>query len=338
MAVSLFKISTILVELLREHNRVSLPGIGAFKTEYKPATLIKNGKSLLPPSKVIEFREEELWNDGLLEARVAAKECIPLDEAKQQITQLTTDIQTALDEGKRVELPDFGTLRITADGDYLFEKDDDLNLLPESIGLDELSITPLSEVSTNPITIQNPEPVSGAPIIKPIISTINKEEPEDMESSKTNRYIIIVVAIILLAAAGFALYMVYNHYRSQSSETIVQTTPEDDYPQAPVVDTTPQQAATVYTPPEVKKPARHSGAKRQYYHVILGAYSDEATAESVMIEQKNAGVCDRCEIIRSGGQYKISAYRYKSRREATEMLDGFKRTDVEYLNAWVERF
>ncbi|MDR2361457.1 MAG: SPOR domain-containing protein [Prevotellaceae bacterium] len=338
MAVSLFKISTILVELLREHNRVSFPGMGAFKTEYKSATLIKNGKSLLPPTKTIEFREEELWNDGLLEARVAAKESIPLDEAKQQIAQLSTDIQTALNEGKRVEFPDFGTLRITADGDYLFEKDDDLNLLPESAGLDELSITPLSEVSTNPITIQNPEPVSGSPVIKPIISTINKEEPEDMEGSKTNRYIIIIVAIILLAAAGFALYMVHDHYRSQS-EAALQTTPEDDYPQALVVETTPQQEAVTNTPPpEVKKPVRHGAAKRQYYHVILGAYSDEATAESVMREQKNAGVCDKCEIIHSDGQYKISAYRYKSRREATEMLDGFKRTDVEYLNAWVERF
>ncbi|MDR0667162.1 MAG: SPOR domain-containing protein [Prevotellaceae bacterium] len=337
MSVSLFKISTILVELLREHNRVSLPGVGAFKTEYKPATLIKNGESLLPPSKTVEFREEEVWNDGLLEARVAAKESISLDDAKQQVAQLTTEIQTALDEGKHIEFPDFGTLLITTDGDYLFEKDDDLNLLPEAFDLDELSIKPLPKTATSPITIQNPEPLSGSPIIKPIVSTINKEKPV-MDNSRTNRYIIITVAIILLVAAGFAVYMVYDHYHSQPAP-VVETTLENEYPQAPVVEELQPTPAVSAPSIEEKKPVRHRGArKRQYYHVILGAYSDEATAEMAMREQKSAGVCDKCEIIRSGGQYKISAYRYRSRSEAKEMLNGFKRTDVEYLNAWVERF
>ncbi|MDR1681126.1 MAG: SPOR domain-containing protein [Prevotellaceae bacterium] len=354
MALSLFKISTVLVELLREHNRVSLPGIGAFKTEYKPAMLIKNGKSILPPSKTVEFREEEVWNDGLLEARVAQKEAILLDDAGQQIAQLSAEIQSALNDGKRVEFPDFGTLRITDDGDFLFEKDDDLNLLPASAGLDELSITPLPEAPAEAPAKPNPKPVPAKPpvrksitepsknqviesVIKPNVSP-KKKEKQGMDNAKTNRYIIIIVAIILLAGAGFALYMMYDHYRSKPA--IVQTMPEDEYPTQPEVETTPPPVAQAYTPApdEGKKSLRQGSRKRHYYHVVLGAYADEATAETVMREQKSAGVCDGCQVIHSDGQYKISAYRYRTKSEATDMLNGFKRTDAEYLSAWVERF
>ncbi|MDR2359269.1 MAG: SPOR domain-containing protein [Prevotellaceae bacterium] len=173
MPASLSIIGDLLAQLLRVHNRVSLPGLGAFVTEYRPAAIIKNGRGLLPPEKTVVFRISELWNDGLLEKEFAAKSMIAEEEAKKQIAHFVRELDTLLREGKRVEFPDFGTMRITADGDYSFKKDDDVNLLPESFGLLELDVTPLPQKTPPPPVLPagfpKIEPFTPAPVITPLM-------------------------------------------------------------------------------------------------------------------------------------------------------------------------
>jgi nucleoid DNA-binding protein len=180
MAVSLSIIGDLLAQLLRTHNRVSLPGLGAFVTEYKPAAIIKNGRGLLPPAKTVTFRTSELWNDGFLEKEFAAKAMIPEEEAKRQIAQFIREVDALLREGKRVEFPEFGTMRITADGDYSFKKDEDINLLPDAFGLLELDVTPLS-YDTPPPVPPAPEPVAPLGIepftLPPVVPPLGPATP-----------------------------------------------------------------------------------------------------------------------------------------------------------------
>lgn len=181
MPASLSIIGDLLAQLLRLHNRVSLPGLGAFVTEYRPAAIIKNGKGLLPPDKIVAFRISELWNDGLLEKEFASKAMISEEDAKKQIAQFVRELDTLLREGKRVEFPDFGTMRITADGDYYFKKDDDVNLLPESYGLLELDITPLPHETPppahEPLSFPKIEPFTPAPVITPLTPPVTPVPP-----------------------------------------------------------------------------------------------------------------------------------------------------------------
>ncbi|MDR3133505.1 MAG: SPOR domain-containing protein [Prevotellaceae bacterium] len=188
MSASLSIIGDLLAQLLRTHNRVSLPGLGAFVTEYKPAAIIKNGKGFLPPTKTVAFRTSELWNDGFLEKEFAAKAMIPEEESKRQIAEFVRELDALLREGKRIEFPDFGTMRITADGDYSFKKDEDINLLPESFGLMELDVMPLP-ADTPPAPPVSPippvppispvSPISSVPPISPIspVSSISSVPP-----------------------------------------------------------------------------------------------------------------------------------------------------------------
>jgi nucleoid DNA-binding protein len=180
MAVSLSIIGDLLAQLLRTHNRVSLPGLGAFVTEYKPASIVKNGRGLLPPAKTVLFRTSELWNDGLLEKEFATKTMISEEESKKQIAQFIREVDALLREGKRVEFPEFGTMRITADGDYSFKKDDDVNLLPDSFGLLDLDVAPLS-YDTPPPAPPAPEPVFPrgieSPLSPPVIPPLTTSPP-----------------------------------------------------------------------------------------------------------------------------------------------------------------
>jgi nucleoid DNA-binding protein len=258
MAVSLSIIGDLLAQLLRIHNRVSLPGLGAFVTEYKPAAIIKNGKGLLPPTKTVVFRTSELWNDGFLEREFAAKSSISEEEAKKQIAQFVREVDALLREGKRVEFPDFGTMRITADGDYSFKKDDDINLLPDAFGLLELDVKPLSyeapvmpPVPPAPITPVMPIipatpviPVTPTPPLTPITPVTPLYPPPplmpDMPAEKPERkkrcvfcriilLLVLLANIILIARSIFAFYEheeeLYRSLDTQNNTPPAVTTP-----------------------------------------------------------------------------------------------------------------
>jgi len=207
MAISLFNVSKLLVQLLQVHNRVLLPGVGAFIAEYQSAAIVNDGKTLLPPSKSLIFRANEKWDDGFLEIALAQQDQISQEEAKQQLTQFTQEILSLLKEGNQVEFPDFGTLRKTSEGIYLFEKDADVNLLAASFGLPEIEMTPLQVVP-----IETPPAIVPEKIYKPIEPIKKKEE----KPKKKRGYWWLIVVIILLAVAAYIAHSVYVFYQEEA--------------------------------------------------------------------------------------------------------------------------
>jgi len=200
MPVSLFYISKLLVQLLRTHSRVSLPGVGAFITEHKPATIVNEGKTILPPSKTVVFRTGEKWNDGFLENIFAEQDGISTEEAKSQLAQFAKEIIGLLKEGQSLDFPDFGTMQLSAEGKYLFEKDAELNLLPDSFGLPELEVNPIA----NPLIVAEPTvvPAKETESVKPIQQP-EKEKNQKNKKSSNKRYYWWIIVIIVLAVVAF---------------------------------------------------------------------------------------------------------------------------------------
>ncbi len=375
MAVSLSSVGNLLAQLLRLHNRVSLPGMGAFVAEYQPASFIRGGKGMLPPAKTITFSTTELWNDGFLEEALANKTRIAPEEAKQELAQFIQEVHTLLKEGKRVELPNFGTMRITADGTYLFEKEEDTNLLPDSFGLLELDVTPLSyddipEPVANPHSGTTPLQSAITPLtpLTPIAATgkaANKEQPagKPKRKRKCNKVCWIILAIVLLIIAVFLGRSMYVFYSSQEvveeitvsakQETapvttvpvqiveedivVVKEEPKPMPPQSVAQEIAPKKAAPK---PEQKTELSTPKSKpMNMFHIMLGSFADEASAKAAMDKQMSGNGCS-CMVLNTGGTkpFKVSAYRYWTNKEATELLDVFKTTDSEYKNSWVEKY
>ena len=180
-SISISTVSELLLQLFRLHNRVSLPGWGAFVAQQQPATFSDDGKRLTPPSKKIIFRTNEVWNDGYLEEALAAKENKPKEEIKRILGSFLQNLAFDADNGKRILFKDLGSLSKNPDGTYRFDMLPGVNLLPESFGLLELEVTPIPAsgatkpfVTATPLipTIKPPEtitPLSVTP--KPVATT-----------------------------------------------------------------------------------------------------------------------------------------------------------------------
>ncbi len=142
-------ISSLLQQLLSSHNRVSLPGMGAFVVSHTPATFIKGGKGMLPPGKQITFLTTETWNDGLLELAFCRQQGISHEEGVHELELFAEKAKGLLEAGKRIEFPHFGTLRMTDDHELRFTAEDTRQFSLDSFGL--------LEIEMNPVEVEVPE-------------------------------------------------------------------------------------------------------------------------------------------------------------------------------------
>ncbi len=185
MIVSTSTISTLLIQLFRIHNRISLPGLGAFVAEYQPATFSNDGTHMTPPSKKIVFRTNEVWNDGYLEEALATKENTTKEEAKKELSNYVRQLISELNNGEKVIFNDFGTLYKKLESSYYFELAQGVNLLPESFGLQELDVKPVSTVipPLTPIT-----PLTSAAGVAPAITPLSAEPISSGYTSPKSSY------------------------------------------------------------------------------------------------------------------------------------------------------
>jgi len=227
--VELSVVSNLLQQLLSIHNRVSLPGLGAFKVDHTPATFVDGGKKMIPPSKYIYFSSAEIWNDNLLENALSQEEGCSIEEAKEQMATFGMQIKQALAKGQRIAFAGLGVLRLTDDQEYRFDADSNQQLTPGSYGLLEIEMVPRPTIAETPPvqaappvettpTVETPPPVETIPPVEiaspeevtppvqappapPIIinRTIVREEPK----KRSYTLVWILAAVVVIAACGY---------------------------------------------------------------------------------------------------------------------------------------
>lgn len=137
--------SSILRELILEHDRVSLPGMGSFIAEMAPSVFSDKAMVIHPPFRRILFRTSEVWNDGLLESRYAAERGISDSEATAEISVFVKMMKIELNSTKHYKIPDFGSMRATEQNDYFFVAEKGLFNYLEGFGLEPLNLKVLNK-------------------------------------------------------------------------------------------------------------------------------------------------------------------------------------------------
>ncbi|MDR0725121.1 MAG: hypothetical protein LBF59_03820 [Prevotellaceae bacterium] len=130
-------IAVLLKELIMEYNRVSLPCLGSFLSEYSPAVISEG--TIYPPSKAVVFHQNEIWNDEKLENHIALINNISIGVAKEELAFWIDNICVLLATGEEVLLPGLGRLYVSKQAQLMFEQESD-NLLLESFGLEPVDI------------------------------------------------------------------------------------------------------------------------------------------------------------------------------------------------------
>lgn len=345
-------ISALLRQLLYTHNRVSLPGLGAFMVDLTPASLIKGGRAMLPPSKRITFSAAETWNDGLLEQALAKDQGYMPEDAKKQIAAFSQKLIEQLTAGRRIEFPELGIIRMTADKEWRFTPFETVDVNADSFGLLELEMTPVNPAPPAPFHPVTPPPAMPyTPYTSPRPPAPIAEPPT---GNRCNAACLVLIALLLLVVGGYIFRRPFIDYFERAYYT-----PEElaylrgQTPDAKPVATTPP-PAPVATPKAVvepetgfvqQKPVSHpvsgEGRTRRYeaFHILLKQFDNDDDAKAYA-RRMTEEIGYSAEVLHTGDHsYKVSVLRYTSQQEAEEILAGLRSTDSsEFHTAWVEKY
>ena len=200
-------LSRMVRELVREHDSLSLPGLGTFEVEDVPAAFSDRGYTVNPPYRSLSFSGKKT-DDGLLAGLYARdNEPVSISDADGIIRNFVAGLADTLRADKYVELPGLGRLRATKENVPFFVPDDGLDISPESCGLPQVSLRTRRSADLPPLPFvsdgASPERASSSalPADAPIAAAQVVAAPDAAESIAA----VPVVAAPIAAAADAAV-------------------------------------------------------------------------------------------------------------------------------------
>lgn len=137
-------LAQLLRELILDNDRVSLPGMGSFIADIAPAYFSEDGKTIFPPFRRIFFRTTEIWNDEIIEKYYAEKLNLDPDSVKTELQEFFEKFRLDLNVKKNIDLPGFGKMRSTKEGNYFFVAEKGLDIYANAYGLEPISLKVLT--------------------------------------------------------------------------------------------------------------------------------------------------------------------------------------------------
>jgi CCDC81-like prokaryotic HU domain 2/SPOR domain/CCDC81-like prokaryotic HU domain 1 len=178
----------LLRDFLFENGAVIFPGFGNLYTEYLEAHW-QDGL-LLPPRRVIHFRDQPRNADTALAQFIAQQQNITADEAQQQVQALIEEIKQQVRYQKTFEIEGIGTFSLDSQHKMLLEANVSTNFLGESFGLPQVAVlNNPTDIVTPPPKPESVEVVEELPIPKPEvveeeIPTLEQEETQISDNQK----------------------------------------------------------------------------------------------------------------------------------------------------------
>ena len=132
-------LSKMVRELILDHDRVTLPGLGTFVAELVPASFSDKGYTINPPYRRMSFRPSK-EEDNLLANLYSRSNNVDEDVAQRIIADFVGEMKEVLQEKKVVVFPALGRLRATRENNFFFVSDEDIDIYPEGFGLAPVSL------------------------------------------------------------------------------------------------------------------------------------------------------------------------------------------------------
>lgn len=201
-------------EAVMDHDSVTLPGVGSFVAELVPAVFTDRGYTINPPYRRLFFLPRE-GDDTLLADLYAGANGISQADALRVLLDYLGEMKEVLKIRKTLVLPGLGRLRATRENHFFFVADEDLDIYPEGLGLEPISLKthvetpeevhaavaslaevlepehivaePAPEAVTEPLLapepIPEPAPASETPVVEPVSeAAATALAPEDLAS------------------------------------------------------------------------------------------------------------------------------------------------------------
>lgn len=135
--------TSCLEEFIMEHDRLLVPGLGAFTAGLQAATISDNGFSINPPYRKLEFIYGEdlgIGENEQYDYLYSIKEKMDLEKVREELAEIISEIKREVEANSLVELPGLGKLRSLGDGHLFFVMDKDAQIYPEGFALSSVSL------------------------------------------------------------------------------------------------------------------------------------------------------------------------------------------------------
>lgn len=131
-----------IANLLYERSSVSVPELGSFMSDYKPATIDHVQGRMQAPSKQLKFNSQQTLDDGLLLQSVKDAYQLSIAEAQKAIDAYVADVKVVLDRKEIVTIPKVGRLYRDYENNLRFLQDT-TNFNTETFGLPVVQFFPV---------------------------------------------------------------------------------------------------------------------------------------------------------------------------------------------------
>ena len=182
--------TSCLEEFIMEHDRLLVPGLGAFTAGLQAATISDNGFTINPPYRKLEFIYGEdlgIGENEQYDYLYSIKEKMDLEKVREELAEIISEIKREVEANSLVELPGLGKLRSLGDGHLFFVMDKDAQIYPEGFALSSVSLK--NRVSGIPEVVAIPKPVEQPAAAteghNAAEATVTAECHSEAETSKT---------------------------------------------------------------------------------------------------------------------------------------------------------
>lgn len=152
--VNEMRITDHIQHLLRTHDCVVVPGIGAFVAQYVAAHLSDDCRRLLPPGRQLVFNNIVVHDDGVLAESVSRAEGISYEAARIEINRQTEEMRRRLESEGSIDIARIGRLTLHEQGALSFLPDTENPIVKSPfLGLAAVDL-PEEETDIRPVVLE----------------------------------------------------------------------------------------------------------------------------------------------------------------------------------------
>ena len=132
-------LSRMVKDLIMGNDAVTLPGVGTFVADLMPSTFSDKGYTINPPYRRLYFTPK-IGSDTLLVDLYAGSNGISAEESAMILGDFLSQMKEVLKVRKTIVFPGLGRLRATRENNFFFVADEDLDIYPEGLALEPVSL------------------------------------------------------------------------------------------------------------------------------------------------------------------------------------------------------
>ena len=183
-------------DLIVENDRVAVPHLGVFSAMMMPASYSDRQTTIHPPYRKMQFHKEDvsIQDGALLLDKIVAETGVSQEQAGVELGWCLSRLCSELEGRKSCKLPGLGTMRANARNEFFFVPDEDLDIWPDGLGFESISIkvserVPEPELATEAVAAEVPAVVPEPelnPEPEPAAETVAEEVPAAVPESELN--------------------------------------------------------------------------------------------------------------------------------------------------------